>query len=130
MQLCKYYPIANDRMGAIWTLASIKGACVIEFGPAGTTHYAIEGIGSLNGKHEANIYSTHMDQSDVTFGKYDRLEQAIMEVDENIKPKYIFVAMNKNQNTDKATNTIDNYSNFLYNNCIKAWRSSYERLHK
>ena len=34
MQLCKYYPIANDRMGAIWTLASIKGACVIEFGPA------------------------------------------------------------------------------------------------
>ena len=38
--------------------------------------------------------------------------------------------MNKNQNTDKATNTIDNYSNFLYNNCIKAWRSSYERLHK
>ena len=91
MQLCKYYPIANDRMGAIWTLASIKGACVIEFGPAGTTHYAIEGIGSLNGKHEANIYSTHMDQSDVTFGKYDRLEQAIMEVDENIKPKYIFV---------------------------------------
>ena len=91
MQLCKYYPVANDRMGTIWTLASIKGACVIEFGPAGTTHYAIEGIGSLNGHHEANIYSTHMDQSDVTFGKYDRLEQAIIEVDENIKPKYIFV---------------------------------------
>ena len=55
MQLCKYYPVANDRMGTIWTLASIKGACVIEFGPAGTTHYAIEGIGSLNGHHEANI---------------------------------------------------------------------------
>lgn len=91
MQLCKYYPIANDRMGTIWTLASIKGACVIEFGPAGTTHYAIEGIGSLNGHHEANVYSTHMDQNDVTFGKYDRLEQAIIEVDENIKPKYIFV---------------------------------------
>lgn len=91
MQLCKYYPVANDRMGTIWTLASIKGACVIEFGPAGTTHYAIEGIGSLNGRHEANIYSTHMDQNDVTFGKYDRLEQAIIEVDENIKPKYIFV---------------------------------------
>ena len=91
MQLCKYYPVANDRMGIIWTLSSIEGACVIEFGPAGTTHYAVEGIGSLNGEDRAKIYSTHMDQSDVTFGKYDRLEKAIVEVDINIKPKYMFV---------------------------------------
>lgn len=91
MQVCKYFPVANDRMGTIWTLASIEGACVIEFGPAGTTHYGIEAIGSLNGQERANIYSTHMDQNDVTFGKYDRVENAILEVDENIKPKYIFV---------------------------------------
>ena len=91
MQLCKYYPVANDRMGIIWTLSSIEDACVVEFGPAGTTHYAVEGIGSLNGNDQAKIYSTHMDQSDVTFGKYDRLEKAIIEIDENIKPKYMFV---------------------------------------
>lgn len=91
MQVCKYFPVANDRMGTIWTLASIEGACLIEFGPAGTTHYGIEAIGSLNGEERAKIYSTHMDQSDVTFGKYDRVENAIIEVDENIKPKYIFV---------------------------------------
>lgn len=91
MQVCKYFPVANDRMGTIWTLSSIKGACVIEFGPAGTTHYSIEAIGSLNGEEIAKIYSTHMDQSDVTFGKYERLENAIMELDENINPKYIFV---------------------------------------
>ncbi len=91
MQLCKYYPVANDRMGIIWTLSSIEDACVIEFGPAGTTHYAVEGIGSLNGDDRAKIYSTHMDQSDVTFGKYDRLEKAIVEIDVNIKPKYMFV---------------------------------------
>lgn len=91
MQLCKYFPVANDRMGSIWTLCSIKDACIIEFGPAGTTHYEIEGIGSLNAGEGARIYSTHMDQSDVTFGKYDRLENAILEVDENIKPRYIFV---------------------------------------
>lgn len=91
MEVCKYYPVANDRMGAIWTLSSIKDACIIEFGPAGTTHYALEGIGSLNGQEGARIYSTHMDQDDVTFGKYDRLEKAIVELDENIKPKYIFV---------------------------------------
>ncbi|MGL5711901.1 MAG: nitrogenase component 1 [Paraclostridium sp.] len=91
MQVCKYFPVANDRMGTIWTLASIEGVCVIEFGPAGTTHYSIEAIGSLNGEERAKIYSTHMDQSDVTFGKYDRVENAIIELDENIKPKYIFV---------------------------------------
>lgn len=91
MQVCKYFPVANDRMGTIWTLASIDGACVIEFGPAGTTHYSIEAIGSLNGDEKAKIYSTHMDQSDVTFGKYDRIENAIIELDENIHPKYIFV---------------------------------------
>ena len=91
MQLCKYYPVANDRMGIIWTLSSIEDACVIEFGPAGTTHYAVEGVGSLNGEDRARIYSTHMDQSDVTFGKYDRLEKAILEIDVNIKPKYMFV---------------------------------------
>ena len=92
MEVCKFYPVANDRMGAIWTLSSIKNdICVIEFGPAGTTHYAIEGIGSLNGQEGARIYSTHMDQDDVTFGKYERLEHAIIELDEHIKPKYIFV---------------------------------------
>ena len=91
MQLCKYFPVANDRMGVIWSLASIENACIIEFGPAGTTHYAVEGIGSLNGSDNAKIYSTHMDQSDITFGKYDRLEKAIVEVDVNVKPKYIFV---------------------------------------
>ena len=86
MQLCKYYPVANDRMGIIWTLSSIENVCVIEFGPAGTTHYALEGIGSLNGNDRAKIYSTHMDQGDVTFGKYDRLEKAIVEIDVNINP--------------------------------------------
>ncbi|MEF9991716.1 MAG: nitrogenase component 1 [Romboutsia sp.] len=91
MQVYKYFPVANDRMGIIWTLSSIKDACIIEFGPAGTTHYAVEGIGSLNGEDNAKIYSTHMDQSDITFGKYDRLENAINEIDKNIKPKYIFI---------------------------------------
>ena len=91
MEAYKYFPVANDRMGIIWTLSSIKDACIVEFGPAGTTHYAIEGIGSLNGEDESKVYSTHMDQSDVTFGKYERLEKAIVEIDKNISPKYIFV---------------------------------------
>lgn len=93
MQVCKYFPVANDRMGIIWALSSIKDACIIEFGPAGTTHYAVEVMGNLSGNNgeSANIYSTHMDEKDITFGKFDKLEKAIIEVDKNLSPKYIFV---------------------------------------
>ncbi|MCC0707051.1 nitrogenase component 1 [Clostridioides sp. ES-S-0190-01] len=91
MEVYKYFPNPSDRMGIIFTVSSISEACVIEFGPSGTTHYAIEAIGSLNGEDKAKIYSTHMSESDVTFGNYDRLEKAIIEIDNNINPKYIFV---------------------------------------
>lgn len=91
MNIYKYFPVASDRMGIVWTLCSIEEACVIEFGPAGTTHYAVEGIGQLNGEDSANFYSTHMDETDITFGSYERLENSIKEVDINKKPKYIFV---------------------------------------
>lgn len=91
MNIYKYFPVASDRMGIIWTLSSIKDSYIIEFGPSGTTHYAVESIGQLNGEDFSNIYSTHMSESDITFGKYDRLEKSIKEVDLNKKPKYIFV---------------------------------------
>ncbi len=91
MNLYKYYPVASDRMGIIWTLCTIKDVCIIEFGPAGTTHYAIEGIGTLNADDLCTLYSTHMDQSDITFGSYKRIENCIREVDVNVKPKYIFI---------------------------------------
>ena len=91
MEMYKYMPLPSDRMGLLWTLASIEDACILEFGPAGTTHYAVEGIGSLNATEGAKVYSTHMEEKDVTFGKMDKLEKAIMELDENVAPKYIFV---------------------------------------
>lgn len=91
MDIYKNLPVASDRMGLIWTLVTIEDACIIEFGPAGTTHYAVEAIGELNGDSLANIYSTHMSEADITFGSYDRLIKSIKEVDINIKPKYIFV---------------------------------------
>ncbi|MDO4535492.1 MAG: nitrogenase component 1 [Clostridium perfringens] len=91
MNIYKNLPVASDRMGLIWTLATIEDACIIEFGPAGTTHYAVEAMGQLNGEALANVYSTHMSEEDITFGSYDRLVNSIKEVDVNIKPKYIFV---------------------------------------
>ncbi|GMG96494.1 nitrogenase component 1 [Tepidimicrobium xylanilyticum] len=91
MELCKFFPTPSDRMGTIWTLSTIKDAYVIEFGPAGTTHFAVEGLMQLNADHNANIYTTHISETDIAFGKQDRLEKAILEIDNQYRPKYIFV---------------------------------------
>lgn len=91
MEFYKFFPTPSDRMGTIWTLSTIKDAYIIEFGPAGTTHFAIEGLMQLNADHEANVYTTHISETDISFGKEDRLENAILEIDGQYHPKYIFV---------------------------------------
>lgn len=91
MSYINYFPIPSDRMGAMWTLESIKDLYIVEFGPAGTTHFAIEGLMNLNGDSHANVITTHISEHDLTFGDTTRLEKAIKELDEQKKPKYIFV---------------------------------------
>lgn len=91
MEFYKFFPTPSDRMGTIWTLSTIKDAYIIEYGPAGTTHFAIEGLMQLNAQHDASVYTTHIDETDISFGKQERLESAILEIDQQYKPKYIFV---------------------------------------
>lgn len=91
MELYKYFPKPSDRMGTIWTLSTIEDAYIVEFGPAGTTHFAIEGMMQLNAVSKASVFTTDMDDSDVAFGKTKRLENTILEVDETYNPKVIFV---------------------------------------
>ncbi|NLY46219.1 MAG: oxalate:formate antiporter [Tissierella sp.] len=91
MDFYKFFPTPSDRMGTIWTLSTIKDAYIIEFGPAGTTHFAIEGLMQLNADHNANVYTTHINETDISFGKQDRLENAILEIDGQHNPKYIFI---------------------------------------
>lgn len=91
MELYKYFPKPSDRMGTIWVLSPIEDAYIVEFGPAGTTHFAIEGMMQLNAESKASVFTTDMDDSDVAFGKTKRLEDTILEVDETYNPKVIFV---------------------------------------
>lgn len=91
MSFYKYFPTPSDRMGALWTLDTIEDAYIIEFGPSGTTHFSIEGIVNMNGESECKLFSTHISEHDLTFGKVDRLVASILEVDENFSPKVIFV---------------------------------------
>jgi len=87
----KYFSTPSDRMGFLWTLTSIENAYVIEFGPAGTTHFALEGAMELGAEHKMSVFTTHMSDVDITFGKHDKLVGAIKEVFEKYSPKYIFV---------------------------------------
>lgn len=49
----QYFPLPSCRMGALWALSDIEGACILEFGPAGTTHFSLEGMGNINGSPKA-----------------------------------------------------------------------------
>ena len=42
MGLIKHFPTPSDRMGIICSALPIKDTVVIEYGPAGTTHYGTE----------------------------------------------------------------------------------------
>lgn len=87
----EYFPVPSCRMGALWALADVKGACILEFGPAGTTHFSLEGMSNLNAEPQAHAVTTHISERDLTFGETKRLEEAIVEVDQTQKPSFIFV---------------------------------------
>ncbi len=91
MSLCRYFPVPSDRMGILWTVLPVKDCVVIEYGPAGTTHYGTETVGDLGISVNKNLFCTHVDENDIIMGDISRLEKAILEVDAMYGPKCIFV---------------------------------------
>jgi len=78
-------------MGALWALSSLREVAILEYGPAGTTHYAIEGFMQLNAQMHARLFTTHMDETDIVMGDSTRLEDTLKEVDTVYAPSVIFV---------------------------------------
>lgn len=91
MSLVRYLPTPSDRMGILWSLLSVEGSVIVEYGPAGTTHYSMGLFGELGVDQENRLFSTHMSEEDVVMGDVSRLESALTEVDEGYNPKVIFV---------------------------------------
>lgn len=91
MSLCRFLPIPSDRMGILWSLLTIKDSIILEYGPAGTTHYAVEFFSELNLEQQNRIFTTHMTEDDVVMGDVSRLEAGILEVCETYNPSIIFV---------------------------------------
>lgn len=91
MSLVRFLPTPSDRMGIIWSLLAVQGAIVLEYGPAGTTHYSMGLYGGLGLRFQNRLFTTHMSEDDVVMGDVTRLEEALTELDKNYAPKVIFV---------------------------------------
>ncbi len=91
MSLCRFYPAPSDRMAIIWSLMPVKNAVVLEYGPAGTTHFGGGLYSSFGIELGKTLYTTHISEDDVIMGDVSRLENAIREVDAAYNPEIIFV---------------------------------------
>ena len=69
-------------MGILWSLLCIEGSVVLEYGPAGTTHYSVSLFGGLGVDQQNRLFTTHMSEDDVVMGDVSRLERALVEIEE------------------------------------------------
>lgn len=77
-------------MAVIWSLLTVNGSIVLEYGPTGTTHYSMGMLNDIGVEPNGNLYSTHMSEDDVVMGDVARLERSIIELDEG-RPSVIFI---------------------------------------
>lgn len=91
MILFEDIPYASERMGIIWTLGTVTQACILEFGPEGSTHYAAAQHETYNGKMNASLYTTGMTEREVVFGDPGILEKGIRELINANAPSHLFV---------------------------------------
>lgn len=91
MSLCRNYPTPSNRMGVMWSLIPLKNSVVLEYGPAGTTHFGAGFYSSLGIDIENTLFTTHISEDDIIMGDVSRLEKAIIEIDETYNPKVIFI---------------------------------------
>lgn len=85
MAVYRYLPIPSSRMGFLWAVTNIPDVAVLEFGPMGTTNFATRHM------EEAPIYSTHINDSVLTFGDSAPLRQAVLELEARTAPRMIYV---------------------------------------
>lgn len=91
MSLCRNYPTPSNRMGVMWSLMPLENSIVLEYGPAGTTHFGAGLYSSLGIKLDNSLFTTHISEDDIIMGDVTRLEKAIVEVDKTYKPEVIFI---------------------------------------
>jgi nitrogenase molybdenum-iron protein alpha/beta subunit len=93
MGLHRFKPMPSGRMGIFWTLSSIREATVVEFGCMGHNLYSgsvLRRAGIYEG-YGAPLYTTYVDETDISLGDMSRLSATIDQVVRNEHPKVIFL---------------------------------------
>ncbi len=91
MGLHKFKPIPSGRMGILWTLASVKDAVLIEYGCMGHMLYARAFLNRAGVPKACNLYSTHIDETDIALGGIERIRKTVDYVVKNSPAKVIFL---------------------------------------
>lgn len=91
MGLLKFKPPMSGRMGTLWTLASIRDAALIEYGCMGHMLYGRVFLSRAGITDGCKLYSTHIDETDISMGDTSRLDRAIAQIAAQDKPKVIFL---------------------------------------
>ncbi|WP_353095138.1 nitrogenase component 1 [Tissierella praeacuta] len=91
MGLHKFRPPMSGRMGTLWTLASIRNAVLIEYGCMGHMSYGRMFLNRAGISESCKLYSTHIDETDISLGDIRRLDSAIAEIIKRDKPKVVFL---------------------------------------
>lgn len=91
MEAYKYFSASKGKMGILRILTSIKDAYVIEFGPTCITNYEVCSTMSLTDENKSKVDYINIENSDIVSKRCNKLEQAIIELDNGKRPKYIFI---------------------------------------
>lgn len=91
MGIHKFKPPMSGRMGTLWTLSTVRNAALIEYGCMGHMLYGrvfLHRAGVVDG---CKLYSTHIDEADISLGDTRRLERTLAEVVRIEQPKVVFL---------------------------------------
>lgn len=91
MGLYRFKPPMSGRMGTLWTLASIRDAVLIEYGCMGHMLYGRVFLNQAGIAKACKLYSTHIDETDISLGDTGRLNRAIAEIIQKHKPQIVFL---------------------------------------
>ena len=93
MGLHRFKPMPSGRMGIFWTLSAIREAAIVEFGCMGHNLYSGSSL-RRSGIYEgygASLYTTYIDEADISLGDTARLSATISHVIKTERPKVIFL---------------------------------------
>ncbi len=91
MSLTRFLPTPSDRMGILASLLRLDESIILEYGTSGTTAYALKYC-MINGVDVRNrLFTTEMKEDNVVMGDSSNLEQKLRELDQEYRPRVIFV---------------------------------------